>query len=108
MSKLKILYLYSELVGYQMPIFEEYVDYFDAQVYVLYWDKDKLKPYEPKKIKNVTYYKRSEYSNTNLLNLANMEIILYSPNLYVHLHDAVLVVQLLISGFAEFAGQLKL
>ena len=71
MSKLKILYLYSELVGYQMPIFEEYVNYFNAQVYVLYWDKDKLKPYEPKKIKNVTYYKRSEYSNTNLLNLVN-------------------------------------
>jgi len=43
-----------------------------------------------------------------LLNLSNMEIIFYSPNLYVHLHDAVLVVQLLINGFAEFAGQFKL
>ena len=37
-----------------------------------------------------------------------MEIILYSPNLYVHLHDAVLVVQLLVDGFAQFAGQFKL
>jgi hypothetical protein len=37
-----------------------------------------------------------------------MEIILYSPNLYLHLHDAVLVVQLLISGFAEFAGQFRI
>ena len=37
-----------------------------------------------------------------------MEIILYSPNLYLHLHDAVLVVQLLIDGFAEFAGNFKL
>mgnify|MGYP004366213193 FL=1 len=37
-----------------------------------------------------------------------MEIIFYTPNLYLHLHDAVLVVQLLIDGFAEFAGQFKL
>ena len=37
-----------------------------------------------------------------------MDIILYSPNLYVHLHDTVLVVQLLIDGFAQFAGQFKL
>ena len=37
-----------------------------------------------------------------------MEIILYTPNLYVHLHDAVLVVQLLINGFAEFAGNFKI
>ena len=37
-----------------------------------------------------------------------MEIIFYSPNLYLHLYDAVLVVQLLIDGFAEFAGQFKL
>tara|TARA_B100000780_G_scaffold66700_1_gene43961 strand:+ start:13056 stop:14066 length:1011 start_codon:yes stop_codon:yes gene_type:complete len=54
-----------------MPIFEEYVNRFNAEVHVLYWDKNKLKPYEPKVITNVTYYKRSEYSNSNLLNLAN-------------------------------------
>ena len=37
-----------------------------------------------------------------------MEIIFYSPNLYIHLHDAVLMVQMLIGGFAEFAGHFKL
>tara|TARA_B100001057_G_scaffold237207_1_gene237559 strand:+ start:1417 stop:1530 length:114 start_codon:yes stop_codon:yes gene_type:complete len=37
-----------------------------------------------------------------------MEIILYSPNLYVHFHDAVVVVQFLIDGFIELAGQLKI
>jgi len=37
-----------------------------------------------------------------------MEIILYSPNLYLHLHDAVLVVQLLINGITEFVGNFKI
>jgi len=37
-----------------------------------------------------------------------MEIILYTPNLYVHLHDAVLVVQVLFNGFIELAGHFKI
>jgi len=37
-----------------------------------------------------------------------MEIILYTPNLYIHLHDAVFVVQLLFNGFVELAGQFKI
>ena len=37
-----------------------------------------------------------------------MEIILYTPNLYVHLHDAVIVVQMLVNGFIEIAGQFKI
>jgi len=37
-----------------------------------------------------------------------MEIILYSPNLYVHLHDAFIVVQFLFDGFIELAGQFKI
>jgi len=43
-----------------------------------------------------------------LINLSNMEIILYTPNLYVHLHDAVIVVQMLVNGFIEIAGQFKI
>jgi len=37
-----------------------------------------------------------------------MEIILYSPNLYVHLHDAVVIVQFLLGGFIELAAQFKI
>jgi hypothetical protein len=37
-----------------------------------------------------------------------MEIAIYTPNLYVHLHDAVVVVQFLIDGFIEIAGQFKI
>ena len=37
-----------------------------------------------------------------------MEIILYTPNLYVHLHDTVVIVQMLFNGFIELAGQFKI
>jgi len=59
---MKILYLYSELMGYQMPIFEEYVKNNSTEVYVIHWDKKKLTPYIPKQIKNVFYYNRSSFN----------------------------------------------
>ena len=37
-----------------------------------------------------------------------MEIILNSPNLYIHLHDAVMIVQFLIDGFVELSGRFKI
>ena len=52
-------------------------------------------------------FNKKEYFNSFLLNLSNMEIIYYSPNLFIHLHDAVVVVQLLIDGFIEIAGKFK-
>jgi glycosyltransferase involved in cell wall biosynthesis len=67
---MKILYLYAELVGYQIPIFEVYVKKYFGEVHVISWDKKKLKPYIPPKINKVTYYHRSEYSNNQLLILA--------------------------------------
>jgi glycosyltransferase involved in cell wall biosynthesis len=67
---MKILYLYSELVGYQIPIFEEYTKRYGAFVHVVSWDKNKLKPYTPPILDNVIYYKRSEYTKEGLKILA--------------------------------------
>lgn len=81
MNKIKILYLYSELVGYQIPIFKEYVETYKADVHVMSWDKKKIKPYEPEAIYGVTYYKRSKYNNSDILALAlslNPDIIYIS------------------------------
>ncbi len=66
----KILYLYSELVGYQIPIFKEYTTNFNAVVHVVNWDHKKLKPYTPELIPNVTYYNRSQYTTKELIKLA--------------------------------------
>jgi len=37
-----------------------------------------------------------------------MELIISSPNLYIHIHDAVVVVQLLINGLIEVTSNFKL
>jgi len=62
MTKFKILYLYSELMGYQIPIFKEYVDTYGAEVDIVHWDHKKLTPYQPPALDGVSYYKRSDFS----------------------------------------------
>lgn len=64
--KINILYLYAELMGYQIPILELYVKKYNAQVHVVHWDQKKLTPYTPPKLDNVHYYNRSEYSKNEL------------------------------------------
>lgn len=76
-----ILYLYSELVGYQIPIFFEYTNKYNAKVHVVNWDKNNIKPYAPPEIRNVTYYKRSQFTTKSLTELAleiNPDIIYIS------------------------------
>ena len=36
-----------------------------------------------------------------------MELIINSPNLYIHLHDAVLIVQFLIDGIVNVTSNIK-
>lgn len=67
---MKILYLYAELMGYQIPVFEQYVNAFNAEVHVVHWDHKKLTPYKPKKIDSVFYYNRSDCNYNSLLYLA--------------------------------------
>ncbi|WP_265427137.1 glycosyltransferase family 4 protein [Chryseobacterium sp. YIM B08800] len=61
-----ILYLYAELMGYQIPVFKEYVEQYKAKVHVVHWDKNKLTPYQPPKIDDVFYYARSKYEHIAL------------------------------------------
>lgn len=67
--KLKILYLYSEIVGYQIPVLKEYVSKYMAEVYVIHWDKKKLKPYEPPNLYKIHFIKKSEYKKKALFKL---------------------------------------
>lgn len=67
---MKILYLYSEVVGYLIPVFNEFVQTYNAEVHVIHWDENRLKPYVPPNINGVKYYKRSEFSVSELQNLA--------------------------------------
>ena len=76
---MKILYLYSELMGYQIPIFKEYVNKHCASVDVVYWDKNKFTNYIPPKIEGVNFYKRSQFNYKNIsdLTLNNNYSIIY-------------------------------
>lgn len=63
---MKILYLYSELMGYQIPVLKEFVDHYKAEIHVIHWDHKKLTPYKPPLYPNIHYYNRSELSSKQL------------------------------------------
>lgn len=61
-----ILYLYSEIMGYQMPVLEEYVKVYGAEVHVVHWDHKKLSHYSILLIQGVSFYKRTEFTTAEL------------------------------------------
>lgn len=63
---MKILYLYSELMGYQIPVLKEYATKYNAEVHVVHWDKKNLTPYKPLQISGVSYYLRSSFNGEKL------------------------------------------
>lgn len=67
---MKILYLYAELMSYQIPILKEYVGKYDAEVHVVHWNHKKLTPYKPPNLESVAYYNRSEFTRQQLIELA--------------------------------------
>ena len=66
---MNILYLYSELGPYNIPVIKTLVEKHEAHVYIISWDKAKLKPYTAPHLDGVTYYKRSEFSASDIVDL---------------------------------------
>jgi glycosyltransferase involved in cell wall biosynthesis len=69
----KILYLYSEIMGYQIPVLRKLAKTYSAEVNVIHWDDKRLTPYIPKETENVNFYKRSSF-DTYLLDKFAMEM----------------------------------
>ncbi|MCD6298836.1 MAG: glycosyltransferase [Deltaproteobacteria bacterium] len=67
---MKILFLYSEIGPYNIPIFRSLTQTYGASVHVVHWDHKKLKPFVPPPVDNVFYYKRSQYSAEQIYELA--------------------------------------
>ena len=67
---LKILYLYTELGPYNIPVIRELVAEYGAEVHVVLRDKGRLKPYEPPGIAGARLYKRSDFTASGILALA--------------------------------------
>lgn len=79
-----ILYLYAELMGYNIPVLQELSSIHGANVHVVHWDKNKLTPYKAPQIDGVTYYNRSDFNDKKLKELAktiNPDLV-YVPNWY--------------------------
>lgn len=57
-------------MGYQIPIFKEYVNKYNAEVIVVHWNNQKFTPYLPPVINGVHYYNRSEFSAKKLKEFA--------------------------------------
>lgn len=65
----KILFLYSELGPYNIPVFKELVSRYKVNLHVVRWDKNLLKPYKPDFVEKVTYYNRSNLNNKDIKEL---------------------------------------
>ena len=67
---MKILYLYTEIMGYSMATIKELTKS-GAEVHIVHWDKKKLSKYQVVKEDGVCFYSRSQYTVKSLLALAN-------------------------------------
>jgi glycosyltransferase involved in cell wall biosynthesis len=62
---MKILYLYTELLGYNLPIFERLVNEYGATVDVIHWSQNKLTPFLPSEHTDsakITFHDRSIFT----------------------------------------------
>ena len=67
---MKVLYLYTEVMGYNLPVFESLVKQFKASVDVVHWNQNKLTPFVPDPTSGVNYHERSKLTNQSLMDFA--------------------------------------
>jgi glycosyltransferase involved in cell wall biosynthesis len=66
---MKILYLYSELMGYTVAAIRVLAES-GHEVHVVHWDHKKLTPYKPPNIDRVSFYRRSDFTINRMTQLA--------------------------------------
>lgn len=66
-EKIKIVYLYAEVMSYNVAVFKEYVNQHNAEVHVVHWDVQKKTPYVFPEIEGVHYYGKSTFNKQTLL-----------------------------------------
>ncbi|RZL05684.1 MAG: glycosyltransferase [Pedobacter sp.] len=67
--KKTIVYLYAELMGYQIPVLREYVDKYDYDVHVVHAVSGKLSKYEIPELTGITFYDKDQFKGSELLDL---------------------------------------
>lgn len=67
---MKILYLYTEVMGYTLATINSLIDR-GAIVHLVHWDKKKLTPYNFSCTQSLVVYKRSDFKTRTLIKLTN-------------------------------------
>ena len=68
---MKVLYLYTEIMGYNIPIFEQLVNHYGATVDVVHWDQNKNTPYAPRmNVQGISFHPRSKFTPQALSDFA--------------------------------------
>lgn len=68
-ARIRIVYLYAEVMGYTMATIRTLSRVYNAEIHVIHWDKKKLTPYQNESIDHVFFYSRSNYSVEKLRDL---------------------------------------
>jgi len=77
---MKVLYLYTELQGHNIPIFERLATNYAATVEVFHWTQNKLTPFIPSEHtsnQNIRFHDRSAYTSAQIVEFAEN----FSPDL---------------------------
>lgn len=69
-KKIKILFLYAEIMSYTIALIKQYVNSHNAEVHVVHWDTQKKTPYIAPTIDRVIYYGKSEFTLKTLSDFA--------------------------------------
>lgn len=67
---MRILYLYSEIGPYNIPVLRRLSEQYGARIDVVCWDQKCLKPYTPPEIPNVQFHRRSQFDSRSIFLLA--------------------------------------
>jgi glycosyltransferase involved in cell wall biosynthesis len=65
-NKIQIVYLYTEVMSYLVPVFKKLIENYNAEITLIHWDKKKLTPYYFKEIKGLVSYDISSLKNDEL------------------------------------------
>lgn len=76
-EKIKVLYMYTEVMGYNVSFLDKLVSRGGIEVLVIHWDYKKNTAYNPPAIDGIVFVKRSSLTRSSLLNLA----ITFNPDL---------------------------
>lgn len=75
---MKLLYLYSEIMGYNVPIINILAENYCSEINVISWKK-KISNYQIEKSEKVNYFYKEDFNKIELVNFVNK----FSPNLVV-------------------------